>query len=219
MGCTGRLQANQTAHKQFSSYSRSGYLPGQFPGEHIGGGAPPTANEEVDTAPSSTRVASIKRTIFFMRSPRVGWSDPTRRPYGFWSGESEVFEKRAVERCCSSVNRQFNLLPQIRIPEVEQTFRVDLTAHRGSSESCQVEIAASPRGESSSVNRRSCPSFHAGLLRKRMLMRVLLLPGRHVRHHRHSSLASPCGSPKFGRRRSAGLGSVRDLCFRPKARE
>jgi hypothetical protein len=32
----------------------------------MGGGAPPSANEAVEIAPSSTGVASIKRTIFFM---------------------------------------------------------------------------------------------------------------------------------------------------------
>jgi hypothetical protein len=34
----------------------------------MGGGAPPSANEAVEIAPSSTSVASIKRTIFFMGS-------------------------------------------------------------------------------------------------------------------------------------------------------
>ena len=44
------------------------HFPPQCPGEHMGGGAPPSANEAVEIAPSSTSVASIERTIFFIGS-------------------------------------------------------------------------------------------------------------------------------------------------------
>jgi hypothetical protein len=41
----------------------------QFFGAHIGAGAPPSANDAVDTAPSSSMVARTKRTIFFTKNP------------------------------------------------------------------------------------------------------------------------------------------------------
>lgn len=44
----------------------------QWPGAHIGGGAPPSAKEEIETALRSTRVASIRRTIFFIRISSAG---------------------------------------------------------------------------------------------------------------------------------------------------
>jgi hypothetical protein len=68
----------------------------------MGGGAPPSANEAVEIAPSSTSVASIKRTTLFMGSILRGISPP----YFFRGRKSEVFEKRAMENYFSSVYRQ-----------------------------------------------------------------------------------------------------------------
>jgi hypothetical protein len=50
----------------FYASELAAYFFGQLPGEHIGVGAPPAAKDEVDTAPKSTKVATIKRSMFFI---------------------------------------------------------------------------------------------------------------------------------------------------------
>ena len=64
MGRTGRLLANRSAHKGQSDGSyrhrRKGYFPRQLLGEHIGGGDPPSARDEVDIAPNNSRVSSSR---------------------------------------------------------------------------------------------------------------------------------------------------------------
>ena len=82
MGRLRRLLANQTTHKQFWTQLFlliEDYFPGQCPGEHIGAGAPPSANDEVDIAPSNTSVASIRRAIFFMIKISQGIALPRSR--------------------------------------------------------------------------------------------------------------------------------------------
>ncbi len=95
MGRTGRPRANQTATRNLDLYFArpTAHFPPQCPGEHMGGGAPPSANEAVEIAPSSTSVASIKRTIFSWEASSVGY----RSPYFFRGRKSEVFEKRALK--------------------------------------------------------------------------------------------------------------------------
>lgn len=43
-----------------------GMVGGQWPGEHIGGGDPPSANDAVDIANVKRMVATNKRTITFI---------------------------------------------------------------------------------------------------------------------------------------------------------
>lgn len=57
------------------------YLSGQFPGEHMGLGAPPSANDMVDAAPSNSSVASSKCIIFFMEISLVRSIKNTKPPY------------------------------------------------------------------------------------------------------------------------------------------
>jgi hypothetical protein len=70
----------------------------------MGVGAPPSAKEEIETALRSTRVASIRRTIFFMRNS--SWEPAREQPYFFWRRKFEVFEKRAMKNTDPSVYRQ-----------------------------------------------------------------------------------------------------------------
>jgi hypothetical protein len=64
------------------------YFPGQCPGEHIGAGAPPSANDAVDIAPSNTSVASIRRAIFFMIKISQGIELPREATIFFWTDEN-----------------------------------------------------------------------------------------------------------------------------------
>ena len=62
-----------------------GYFPPQCPGEHMGVGAPPSAKQEIDTALRSTKVTTIKRTIFFIGRILRGIA-PTRKHHIFFAG-------------------------------------------------------------------------------------------------------------------------------------
>jgi hypothetical protein len=73
MGRTGRLLANQPAHKgyQTTPVFQPGYLVvgllGQFAGEQVGTGDPPSAKEAVDRAHARTNTVSTKRTTLFIK--------------------------------------------------------------------------------------------------------------------------------------------------------
>ena len=82
---------------EFRSLRLPDYFPGQCPGEHIGAGAPPSANEAVDIAPNNTKVASNKRAIFFIEKFLPGDGCPTGPSYFSGERKSEVFEKRAPQ--------------------------------------------------------------------------------------------------------------------------
>jgi hypothetical protein len=89
MGRTGMLVANRTAHKEFYLWEErepGSYFPGQFFGAHMAGGAPPSAKDTVETAPSNSTVARIKRTIFFMKPPVVEIVPLERHPMAFLAG-------------------------------------------------------------------------------------------------------------------------------------
>src|ERR1700693_1172987 len=60
----------------------------------MGVGAPPSAKEEIDTALRRTKVASIKRTIFFIGSILRGIA-PTREPHIFFAGGNPKCSKNA----------------------------------------------------------------------------------------------------------------------------
>jgi hypothetical protein len=49
-----------TSALDFSRKAADGYFPGHFDGEHMGVGAPPSAKDEVDTAPNNTNVNRSK---------------------------------------------------------------------------------------------------------------------------------------------------------------
>jgi hypothetical protein len=72
----------------------------------MGVGAPPSAKEEIDTALRSTRVTTIKRTIFFIGRILRGIAPTRAPPYFFRGRKSEVFEKLVVENWRPSVYRQ-----------------------------------------------------------------------------------------------------------------
>ena len=100
MGRTGSLLGNQTAHKRVSVSPRAlNQFPLQCPGEHIGGGAPPSAKEEIDTALRSTRVASIRRTIFFMRNLLHGIATRSETNIFFLGEEIRSVRKARDEKC------------------------------------------------------------------------------------------------------------------------
>jgi len=71
-------------------------LPGQLPGEQFGLGAPPSANDVVETAPTSSKAASNKRAIFFMKSPLVEIVPLWGHHSGSRGATSEVFENHAI---------------------------------------------------------------------------------------------------------------------------
>ena len=58
--------------QEVSESTGAGFRP-LFPlhceGAHIGAGAPPSANDAVETAPNISSVASSRRAIFFTRTP------------------------------------------------------------------------------------------------------------------------------------------------------
>jgi hypothetical protein len=70
----------------------------QCPGAHIGGGAPPSAKEEIETALRSTKVASIRRTIFFMRNPLRGLATHSEATIFFLRQEIRSVRKARDEK-------------------------------------------------------------------------------------------------------------------------
>ena len=84
MGRIGRLLANQAAHKGSlesrgtGQLGHDGIVVVQCPGEHMGGGDPPSASEAVDIANIRIMVRTNKRAIIFMRFLLGAWC---YRPY------------------------------------------------------------------------------------------------------------------------------------------
>ena len=67
----------------------------------MGVGAPPSAKEEVDTALRSSRVATIKRTIFFIEESSVGWQTQLGNTIFFLEEEIRSVRKTRDDKCAS----------------------------------------------------------------------------------------------------------------------
>jgi hypothetical protein len=204
---TRKPRSPQEDSEVFCLPARS-YFPGQFPSEHMGLGAPPSANDDVDMAPRNSSVASSKGIIFFMKIPLLRSIKNAKPPYVSATRGWKLFENRTMvllqavglpTKSTSAREPADHYRRQVYPHVFRKTFAEGLKKHQA--------ITSSRDGERRSTDGLSDSPFCQAL--ETILLAASLRPEQNGFFQRQTALAA-CG----GDRKSAGVGAARIRALR-----